>query len=304
MDYDVNIIAEEYCASELATFIRRMWSLFERLDFVGHGKGCNILMRAVKLLKKEKPDVIDMSHVVLIAADMDSQVFMEDYLTEIHRFVKRITIYVNTWDWKLFSSKMWNWSSPRVGAMIMNDNKVDCVDVTQLLSSWFTTSNHYYLTNKYFKLDIIQALSKIGGVDPQYRNYILPVYDDSNNTGLLSNTENRISYYELVDKPYMKIVPEKKQNDRVELQQQDAKEEEEPEQEPEAGSPNEGDTKQPEEEQGDDEEDDDMTTITKNLQVLGYVDEELDGNDDVNEINGKQTPVSDDVEIRIEDVIR
>ena len=295
MDYDINIIAEEYCGSELATFIRRMWSLFERIDFVAHGKGCNILMRAVKLLKKEKPDVIDMSHVVLIAADMDSQVFMEDYLDEIYRFVKRITIYVNTWDWKLFSSKMWNWSSQRVGAMIMDDHKFDCIDVTQLLSSWFTTSNHYYLTNKYFKLDVIQALSKIGGVDPQYRNYILPVYSDNTNNNLLNN----VSYYELVDKPYMKIVPEKKQNEKVELQ--DSKEEEEEEI---PVSPNEGDTKQPEEEE---QGDDDMETVTKNLQVLGYVDDELDDGDDNENDDGNETnksPMSDDVEVRIEEIVR
>eukprot|EP01084_Bolivina_argentea_P153661 267926_1 len=221
LDYDINIIAEEYCATELATFIRRLWVLFERIDFVGHGKGCNILLRAVKLLQKEKPDVIDMSHLILIAADMDSQIFVEEYIDELYRFVKRITIYVNTWDWKLYSSKIWNWSSDRVGAIIMNQKKFDCIDVTQLLSGWFLTSNHYYLTNKYFKLDIIQALSKIGGVDPQYRNYVLPVYDEQYNIndGLLAagnhyDNNNNIKYYELVDKPYMKIVPEKKQNVR------------------------------------------------------------------------------------------
>ena len=288
----------------MATFIRRLWSLFERIDFVGHGKGCNILMRAIKLLKVQKPDVIDMSHVILIAADMDSQTFIEDYLDEIYRFVKRITVYVNTWDWKLFSSKMWNWSSERIGSLIMKENKFDCIDVTQLLSTWVWTSNHYYLTNKYFKLDVIQALSKIGGVDPKYRNYVLPVYDDNNNnqqqTGLLSS-EN-VSYYELVDKPYMKIVPEKKQNERVELQQEqqgDVKEEEE--------NLMEGDTKQPEKE--DEEEklmnEQDMNTVTKNLQVLGYVDEdelpELDG-DDETELNQLKDD-GNDVEVKIDEVV-
>eukprot|EP01083_Nonionella_stella_P085876 238256_1 len=277
LNYDVNIIAEEYCGTELATFIRRLWSLFERIDFVAHGKGCNILLRAIKLLKKEKPDVIDMSHLVLIAADMDCNMFVNDYIDDIYRFVKRVTVYVNTWDWKLFSSKMWNWSNDRVGAMIMSETydkakKFDCIDVTQLLSGWFLTSNHYYLTNKYFKLDVIQALSKVGGVDPTYRNYVLPVYDDSSGFSdvLLADT---VKYYELVDKPYMKVVPQKKQNERVNLEQ-DKKEEEES-LEPE----HEGDTKQPEEEQEQEQEEDDvvldekdMNTVAKNLQVLGYVD--------------------------------
>eukprot|EP00484_Ammonia_sp_Unknown_P029381 CAMPEP_0197031694 /NCGR_PEP_ID=MMETSP1384-20130603/10617_1 /TAXON_ID=29189 /ORGANISM="Ammonia sp." /LENGTH=565 /DNA_ID=CAMNT_0042461259 /DNA_START=25 /DNA_END=1722 /DNA_ORIENTATION=+ len=292
LDYDVNIIAEEYCGAELANFIRRMWVLFERIDFVGHGKGCNILMRAIKLLKKQKPDVIDMSHVVLIAADMDSTVFFEDYLEEIYRFVQRITVYVNTWDWKLFSSKLWNWSSQRVGAMLFDkESKVDCIDVTQLLSGWFMTSNHYYLTNKYFKLDVIQALSKVGGVDPKYRNYVLPVYDDAYGASLLQG-ESNIKYYELVDKPYMKIVPDKKQNQRAAV---DMKEEEE--EEDLALSPNEGDTKQPEQEEVITEED--MSTITKNLQTLGYVEDDASKHS-----HNPESPNSNDVQLQMEDVVR
>merc|ERR1719242_227713 len=115
VDYDsTGLIAEEYVAAELSQFIRRLWSLFERLDFVGHGIGANILLRALKLLKVEKPDVIDLSHLVLIAADMDSTVFTEHYIDDIYRFVKRVTVYVNTWDWKLYAQKYWNWSSDRV----------------------------------------------------------------------------------------------------------------------------------------------------------------------------------------------
>merc|ERR1711971_91374 len=186
--------------AELATFIRRLWTLFERLDFVGHGKGCNILLRAMKVLKADKPDVIDMSHLVLIAADMDSTVFTEYYMNDIYRFVQRITLYVNTWDWKLYAAKYWNWSSERVGAAVMGgDGKFDCIDVTQLVSSWFG-SNHYYLKNRFFKMDLIQALSKVGGVDPRYRNYVLPVYSNQSadsGSGLL---ENRVAYHGLVDK--------------------------------------------------------------------------------------------------------
>merc|ERR1712130_245293 len=182
---------------------------------------------------------------------MDYTVFMEEFLDEIYRFVKRVTLYVNTWDWKLFSSKLWNWSHDRIGAMIMKENKFDCIDVTQLLSSWIWTSNHYYLTNKYFKMDIIQSLSKIGGVDPKYRNYVLPVYEDQNEA-LLNNAK----YYELVDKPFMKIVPQKTQNQRV-------------------NEVEEGDTKQPEdEEQEKIINQKDMETVTENLRVLGYVDDE------------------------------
>ena len=258
--------------SELATFIRRLWTLFERLDFVGHGKGCNILLRAMKLLKTEKPDVIDMSHLVLVAADMDSTVFAEKYIDEVYRFVKRITIYVNTWDWKLWSQKYWNWSSERVGAKLMGGNgKFDCIDVTQLIAGWFT-SNHYYLTDPFFKLDLIQALSKVGGVDPKYRNYVLPVY--SNGSGLLDNT---VAYHELVDKPYMKVVPEKKQNvnRKKEVLLEEAKQEES------------GPVQQKESEDNDEDEKevdpDDFVAnykiIARNLTEMGYVFDERGSGD-------------------------
>merc|ERR1712228_250221 len=270
LDYDVNIIAEEYCGTELAAFIRRLWSLFERIDFVAHGKGCNILLRAIKLLKVEKPDVIDMSHVVLIAADLDFKIFLQEYVDEIYRFVKRITVYVNTWDWKLFGSKLWNWSNDRVGAInyyhfANHGNKFDCIDVTQLLSGWFLTSNHYYLTNKFFKLDVIQSLSKIGGVDPKYRNYVLPVYGDSSD-GLLANSDN-VLYYDLVDKPYMKIVPEKKQNEKVIVaveEDDDAKKEILETEENKCG-----------EEKHDEDIEKDIQTVTKNLQKFGYINKQI-----------------------------
>merc|ERR1719474_754467 len=268
VDYDsTGIIAEDYIASELATFIRRLWTLFERLDFVGHGKGCNILLRAMKLLKRDKPDVIDMSHVVLIAADMDAIVFYENYVNDIYRFVKRITVYVNTWDWKLFAAKYWNWSAQRVGAMIMGGHgKYDCIDVTQLVSSWFG-SNHYYLKNRFFKMDLIQALSKVGGVDPRYRNYVLPVYQDvSAHSGAL--LDKRLWYHELVDKPYMKVVPEKKENANKTKEEMllEAKEEEE--------------NREAVEQKRMEEFERNMKIIRNNLKSMGYVGES-DSEDEV-----------------------
>merc|ERR1712129_503870 len=124
-------------------------------------------------------------------------------------------------------------------------------------------SNHYYLTNKFFKLDVIQALSKVGGVDPKYRNYILPVYGDLGD-GLLRDSADNVVYYELVDKPYMKIVPEKKQNvkaivvDEVE-EDDDAKKEVLETEENDAG-----------EEEKYAEFQKDVKTITKNLEQFGY----------------------------------
>ena len=174
-------------------------------------------------------------------------------------------------------------SSDRVGAKLVGGRgRFDCIDVTQLVSGWFT-SNHYYLKNPFFKLDLIQALSKVGGVDPKYRNYVLPVYskETTNDSGLLSD---RVAYHELVDKPYMKVVPEQKQNanQKKDAVLQEAKEEEV--QEAQMTPPEEEDAKQAEPDRDDVAAN--LKIIQGNLRAMGYsgMDDEEAGDVDLENI--------------------
>lgn len=218
-DYDTEL-SENYCANEFVIFMKRIWSLFERIDFVAHGKGCNILLQALELcMSMDRNDIIQHSSVICIAPDIPVSIFNQ-HLFNIQRNVRSINVYVNTWDWKLFSSKWWNWTENRAGAMlnvqhdghicssskakivdmengnqVFENSNVFIIDTTKLLSTWFG-SNHYYLTNEFVKKDIIQLLSVVGGLMPEHRYFVLPVNkEDGDYVG---------NVYELVDKPYDK----------------------------------------------------------------------------------------------------
>jgi len=192
---DECVDAEKHCANELSTFTRRLWSQFEWIDIIGHGRGCNIVLSAMQMLLHEKCDVIKNSHIICIAPDMESKKFIKHVQT-LRDNVKRITLYVNTWDWKLYSSKWWNWSSDRAGASILVEKGLDTIDTTDLLSEWFA-SNHYYLTNNDFQKDISQALSEFGGLDPKFRNYLLPM--DCTSFFSFNSSKKNATYYMLTD---------------------------------------------------------------------------------------------------------
>ena len=166
LDYDVNKIQETKCCQLFLAFVKRLHTLFGIIDFVGHGKGCTILLRTLEQIQRDRVEIIkNKSHVVCIAPDIVEKEFCK-HVKSIQNNVKRVTLYVNTWDWRLFASKWWNWTDNRAGASIIVDNleltKLDTIDTTKLLAGWFT-GNHWYFTNQYFKNHIKQALSIIGG---------------------------------------------------------------------------------------------------------------------------------------------
>ena len=117
-------------------------------------------------------------------------------------------------DWKLYASKWWNWTETRAGAAIVYERNLDCIDTTKLLAGWFT-GNHWYFSNKFFKNDIKQALSGVGGLAPKYRNYVVPVESKQGTS------------FELTQLPYVKPKPEgdvarRLWNKRLSLMQADA----------------------------------------------------------------------------------
>merc|ERR1712154_339893 len=94
--------------------------------------------------------------------------------------------------------------------------------------------------------------------------------------------ERRVSYWELVDKPYMKIVKEKTKAQSVEQKVAEDVEE--------------GDAKQPERNEEEEDEEKEMEMVTQNLQDLGYIKgEAAEDEEDLDEQEQRQDVAKDEV---------
>jgi esterase/lipase superfamily enzyme len=78
----------------------------EHIHLMAHSMGTRVLTHAIKEFVRDRPErqrVFD--QVVLVAADMDAELFGRDYAPFVVRACQRLTIYVSAADWALGGSQ-------------------------------------------------------------------------------------------------------------------------------------------------------------------------------------------------------
>lgn len=134
----------------------------ENIHLVAHSMGTRVLVRALRELVRRAPNtgLQAFDEVVLAAADFDADLFVRDYVPDVTRVGRRLTIYASRADWALGSAQFL-YRYERLGNSVDAIERaglaqqLDLIDATQVDKG---TVGHMYYGNS---PSILRDLSRV-----------------------------------------------------------------------------------------------------------------------------------------------
>ena len=131
----------------------------QNIDLIGHSLGAKGVVDAVSAFGEVRGRDVMLGHLILIAPDLDSDIFVRDFAT-FGELASAVTVYVSAQDRALRTSRNVR-NEPRVGEGGIDLSQLDGIDVVEVLQRRliFSSRHLYHLKDENVAEDLREVLS-------------------------------------------------------------------------------------------------------------------------------------------------